>query len=71
MNPNLMHSETFHAVNFDTFCQTMEESDMTFSIDMGGGVVIHHGTRYGAPICLMDNPLGDLYGVWYDDNAPI
>lgn len=70
MNTNLMHPETLHAVNFDTFCQTMEESDVTFSIDMGGGVVIHLGTRYGAPIWLMDNPLGKLYGVWYDDTIP-
>lgn len=70
MNPNLMHLETFHAANFEVFCQTMDESNITFSIDMGGGVVIHHGTRYGAPIWLMDNPLGELYGVWYDETMP-
>lgn len=70
MNQNLMHPETFHAVSFEVFCQTMEESETTFSIDMGGGVVIHFGTRYHAPIWLMDNPLGRLYGVWYDENTP-
>lgn len=70
MNPNLMHPETFYAANFEVFCQTMDESNITFSIDMGGGVVIHHGTRYGVPIWLMDNPLGELYGVWYDETMP-
>lgn len=70
MNPNLMHPETFHASNFEAFCQTMGESNISFSIDMGGGVVIHYGTRYGAPIWLMDNPLGELYGVWYDETMP-
>lgn len=70
MNPNLMHLETFYATNFEAFSQTMGESNISFSIDMGGGVVIHHGTRYGAPIWLMDNPLGELYGVWYDETMP-
>ena len=58
----------FHAVNFEVFCQTLEESKVTFSIDMGGGVAIHHGTRYGDPVWLMDNPSGNLYGIWVEEN---
>ena len=57
----------FHAVKFEIFCQTLGESTITYSIDMGG-VTIHHGTRYGDSIWLMDNPLGSLYGIWVEEN---
>lgn len=57
----------FHAVKFEVFCQTLEESAVTYSIDMGG-VAIHYGTRYGSPIWLMDNPMGSLYGIWVEEN---
>jgi len=61
----------FHAVIFSVFCQTLEESEITFSIGMGGGVAINYGTRYGNPIWLMDNPGGELYGIWVEDNEPL
>jgi hypothetical protein len=56
----------FYAVDLGTFCDTMEESIISFTQDMGG-VVIHHGTRNGAPIWLMDNPTGK-YGIWVEEN---
>ncbi|MBT8567655.1 hypothetical protein G6698_06530 [Polynucleobacter paneuropaeus] len=60
----------FYAVNFEVFSQTLEESTIECSFDMGGGVEIKHGRRYGLPIWLMDNPAGKLYGIWveYEDN---
>lgn len=36
MNRNLMHAETFYATNFEAFCQTVDESNITFSIDTCG-----------------------------------
>jgi len=56
----------FYAVKFETFAETLAESHITYSIDMGA-VTIHHGTRYGDPIWLMDNPGGSLYGIWVED----
>lgn len=56
----------FYAVTFETFAETLEESEVTFSIDMGG-VTIHGGTRFGESIWLLDNPTG-LYGIWVEAN---
>jgi len=59
----------FFAVNFEAFAQTLDESVIEESFEMGGGVAIHHGTRNGSPVWLMDNPLGKLYGVWVEENG--
>lgn len=56
----------FYAVKFDAYADTLAESSITYSIDMGA-VTIHHGTRHGQPIWLMDNPGGSLYGIWVED----
>jgi hypothetical protein len=56
----------FYAVPFDTYTETLAESSISYSIDMGA-VTIHHGTRQGQPIWLMDNPGGKLYGIWLED----
>lgn len=58
----------FFPTSFEVFAQTLDESNVTYSCDMGGGVTIHHGTRDGAAIWLMDNPMGKLYGVWVEEN---
>lgn len=60
----------FYPVNFETFAQTLEESEVNYSIDMGC-VTIHHGTRNGSQVWLMDNPLGSLYGIWVEENEPL
>jgi len=56
----------FYAVHFEVFAQTLMESSDITSIDMGAGVVIHHGRRFGLPIWLMDNSRGELYGIWVE-----
>jgi len=56
----------FYAVDFEVFTQTLGESTIEDSFDMGGGVEIKHGRRYGLPIWLMDNPGGELYGIWVE-----
>lgn len=72
LNPDDITSASgFYAVAFEVFSQALEESIIQHSIDMGAGVVIHYGDRYGMPIWLLDNPFGKLYGVWIeDDNMP-
>jgi hypothetical protein len=57
----------FYPVKFETFAETLDESKISYSIDMGA-VTLHYGTRHGLPIWLMDNPLGTLYGIWVGDH---
>ncbi|MHA4870069.1 hypothetical protein ACXZ1M_20475 [Duganella sp. PWIR1] len=67
---SLLSAQHFHAVDTATLRQTLAESQLEYSIDMGG-FTVHHGTRYGAPIVIAENH-GDvadaLHGVWFDDN---
>lgn len=63
--------EHFHAVDAETVCQTIAESDLDHdsTIDMGG-FTIHHGTRGGAPIVIVehhDQQADELSGIWYVD----
>lgn len=61
--------EHFHAVDADTCKQTMAESQLEYSIDMGG-FTLHHGTRYGAPIIIAQHhnqQADELSGIWFDD----
>lgn len=57
----------FYAVNFDIYRATLDESKVSYSIEMGG-VTLHCGTRNESTIWLMDNPSG-LYGVWVEKDA--
>lgn len=59
----------FSPVDFKIFTQTLEETEVTYSIGMGNGVTIHHGTREGAPIWLMENLSGHTYGnaIWVEE----
>jgi hypothetical protein len=66
---DVSNTSGFYAVNFEDFAQTLEESKIEASYEMGGGVAIHYGTRNGSPVWLMDNPLGKLYGVWVEENG--
>ena len=56
----------FYPVKFETFAETLAQSQITYSIDMGA-VTLHYGTRHDLPIWLMDNPTGSLYGIWVGD----
>lgn len=62
-------AEHFHAVDADTCKQTIAESKLDYSIDMGA-FTIHHGTRDGAPIVIAEHHAqapDELSGVWFDD----
>jgi hypothetical protein len=68
--PNPLTVENFHAVDADTLKQTMAESLLEYSIDMGG-FALHHGTRHGAPIVIAEHhnqQADELSGVWFDDD---
>ena len=60
----------FYAVDFETFADTLNESKITYTLDMGS-VTIHHGTREGSQIWLLDNPCGVLYGIWTEEDAAV
>ncbi|WP_426174236.1 hypothetical protein [Massilia sp. TWR1-2-2] len=60
--------EHFHAVDLATVTQTMTESQLEYSIDMGG-FTVHHGTRHGVPIIIAEHhnqKADELSGIWYD-----
>lgn len=63
-------AEHFHAVDIATCKQTLAESVIEYSIDMGG-FTVHHGTRSGAPIVVVENSNqqpDQLSAVWYDES---
>jgi hypothetical protein len=60
----------FYVVNFEVFCQTMQETLLTDSIDLGG-ITIHRGKRQGHTIWMVDNPSGlheYHYPIWVESN---
>ena len=64
-----LRAEHFHAVDTETARQTIAESRLDYSIDMGR-FTIHHGTRYGAPIVIAEHnnqQADELSGVWYSE----
>lgn len=68
---NQLSIEHFHAVDANTCKQTMAESQLEYSIDMGG-FTVHHGTRHGTPIIISEHhnqEADELSGIWYDDST--
>jgi hypothetical protein len=66
---NPLTVEHFYHVDAATCEQTLAESDIEYSIDMGR-FTIHHGVRWGAPIVIAehhDQKTDELSGVWYDE----
>jgi hypothetical protein len=66
---NLLAVEQFHAVDAATCAQTLAESIVEYSIDMGS-FTVHHGTRDGIQIVVVahhDQQPDQLSAVWYDD----
>lgn len=60
----------FHVVNVAVCRQTIAESKIDYSIDMGR-FTIHHGVRDGSPIIIAEHhnqKADELSGVWYDDS---
>lgn len=67
---NPLTAENFHAVDLATVTQTMAESHLEYSIDMGG-FNCHFGTRFGAPIIIAEHhnqKADELSGIWFDDH---
>ena len=67
---NPLAVEHFHAVDAATCKQTLAESEIVNSIDMGG-FTLHHGARHGAPIVIAEHheqQADELSGIWYDDS---
>jgi len=63
--------EHFVAVGADVAFQTINESSITDTCDLGGGIVFHVGTRYGAPIFVLQNAdAAGMCAVWYDSDRP-
>jgi hypothetical protein len=61
--------EDFYALDADTTKQTIEESNIALSVDMGA-FTVHHGTRYGRPIVIAEHhnqKADELSAVWYSD----
>jgi hypothetical protein len=66
---NAVASEHFYAVDTTICKQTMAESKLEYSIDMGA-FTVHHGTRSGVPIIIAehhDQKADELSAIWYDD----
>jgi len=66
---NPLSVEHFHPVGKATCQETMAESEIEYSIDMGS-FNLHHGTRHGAPIVIAEHhnqQADELSGIWYDD----
>ena len=65
-----MNASHFHAVSTEVVRQTMAESELTYSIDMGA-FTIHHGYRDGTPIIIAEHhnqQAGELSGIWLNDS---
>lgn len=66
-----MSADSFYAVTAEILRQTIEESKIEYSIDMGD-FIVHHGTRDRSPIVIAEhkNQKDDqLSGVWFDSNG--
>lgn len=66
---NPLTAENFHAVDAATCKQTMAESHLDYSIEMGT-FTVHHGSRHGAPIIITEHhnqEADELSGIWFDD----
>lgn len=62
-------ADHFHAVDTATVRQTIAESQLEHSIDMGA-FTVHHGARYGAPIIIVqhhDQQADQLSGIWFNE----
>jgi hypothetical protein len=67
---NPLLARHFHAVDADTCKQTIAESKLDYSIDMGT-FTVHHGTRDSAPIVIAEHhtqKADELSGVWFDES---
>ncbi len=65
----VMAPESFYLTpQRDVVEQTLSETAVSYEVDLGGGTTLYFGTRYGAPVWIVDNP-GGLSPIWYDETA--
>ena len=63
--------DAFYCVDAETTKQTIAESKIFHSIDLGRGFTIHHGTRDGLPIVIFEcegQKPDELSGIWFDES---
>jgi hypothetical protein len=66
-----LNLEHFHAVTAAVVKQTILESQLVHSIDMGN-FTVHHGTREGNPVVIVEHHnqgAEELSGVWFDETG--
>lgn len=66
-----MTPDAFYCVDSDAIKQTLTESKITHSIDLGRGFTVHHGTRYKLPVVIIEcenQKPSELSCVWYDES---
>lgn len=64
-------AEHFYAIDAETTRQTIAESRINYSTDMGR-FTIHHGERYGLPIVIVehhDQQPDELSGIWFNEGT--
>ncbi len=60
----------FYLVDHKVFCQTMQETRVTETFELGA-IMVHRGVRQGRTVWIVDNPSGmhDYhYPVWVESN---
>ena len=68
----LVKPEHLYCTDADATQQTIAESKLTSSIDLGRGFRVHHGTRDGLPIVVIecqDQKPDELSCVWFDESV--
>jgi hypothetical protein len=64
---NINSVSGFYVVDREVFTQTLDECNIQRSFELGGGLVVHLGSRCGTPIWLLNNPHGERNAIWVDD----
>ncbi|UUZ64272.1 hypothetical protein LP417_03520 [Polaromonas sp. P1-6] len=70
LHPMVM--EHLYCTDAEATQQTISESDLTYSIDLGRGFTVHHGTRDGLPIVVVecqDQKADELSCVWFNEST--
>lgn len=70
-SPYIPADNSFYAVNREVLLQTLEESKLEYSIDMGT-FCIHHGVRYRKAIVIVENydkTPDALSGIWFNESS--
>jgi hypothetical protein len=67
--PLTISKESFHAVDAEVLCQTIQESQIEYSIDMGA-FTVHHGRRDDNEIVIVEHhnqKPDELSAIWFNE----